>query len=330
MTGVDTTLLLPGMYAAVYFIDGAGIAVTNEAMEEVNDIENGNPKYTVYQITDEDKQFLDPTVTPTFEKQLHGAGDFSAISSGDIREIQYPGGRVVLEAAINNDDVIRMATGSYKAKTQIWGALTTKIKDGSVVKECTPLGATAKRNVPIIEDMNVSLDIFLNKVCAQLVANDLILTHQKGGTAGNTKKFAMLNPAGLNTLSIAIVGNEITVTLGHDGANIISTNQNVVDIVNASPEVIRLGVVCECDLDDASSLASAFVQDSLAGGLDPVNYSTKKSSLFGMEIFANESDNIKWQGYFYISSIDSDVSNEDIVKQSLTMDSFGQLYYRPR
>jgi len=330
MTGVDTTLLLPGMYAAVYFIDGAGIALTNEPMEEVSDIENGNPRYSVYQITDEDKQFLDPTVTPTFEKQVHGSGDFSAISSSAIREIQYPGGRIVLEAAINNDDVIRMATGSYKAKSQIWGALTTKIKDGSVIKECTPLGVTAKRNFPVLNDMSVSLDIFLNKECAQLVAGDLTLTHQKGGTAGNSIRYAALNPAGLNTLSIAVSGNDITVTLGHDGANLISTNQEVVNIINASPEVIRLGVVCECDIDDASSLASAFTQDNLAGGVAPINYSTKKSSLFGLEIFANESDNIKWQGYFYIESVDSDPTPDDIVKQSLSMSGFGNIYYRPR
>lgn len=237
---------------------------------------------------------------------------------------------MVLEAAINNDDVIRMATGSYKAKSQIWGALTTKIKDGSVMKEGTPLGFTAKRNYPVLNDMNVSLDIFLNKECAQLVAGDLILTHQKGGTAGNSIKYAALNPAGLHTLSIAVSGNDITITLGHDGANIISTNQDVIDIINASPEIIRLGVVCECDLSDASSLASAFTQDSLTGGVDPINYSTKKSSLFGMEIFANESDNIKWQGYFYIESIDSNPSPEELVKQSLSMSGFGNIYYRPR
>ena len=40
MTGITITDLLPGKYAAVFLAEGSGIALSNEAMEEVSDIEN--------------------------------------------------------------------------------------------------------------------------------------------------------------------------------------------------------------------------------------------------------------------------------------------------
>lgn len=329
MTGIVTTDLLPGMYAAIFFADGAGSALTNEAMEEVSDIENGNPRYTVYQITDEDKQMLDMATVPTFEKQIHGAGGWVSLTS-NIREIQYPGGRVVLETALNSDDLVRCATGSYKAKSQIWGCLTTKISDKSIMKDITPIGATAKRNFPTIEEFDLGLDIFLNKECAQLVANDITLTHQSGGTAGNSISCEMINPGGLGTLGVVVTANKITVNLGHNGSALISTNQNVVDAINASPEVRRLGVVSEVAIGDAASLAAAFGEASLAGGVDPIAYSDKKSSPLIIIIYAHETDNIRWEGYGYISSVDSDLQPEEVVKQSLTLSSYGKIYFRPR
>ena len=330
MTGLDPTLLLPGQYAAVYFADGTGQSIPQEPMEEISDVENGNPRYTVYQITDEDKQALDPATTPVFEKQVHGEGAWADISSSVIREIQYPGARVVLETPINNDDVVRLKTGKYLVKTQIWGALSTKIADKNIMKDVTPLGASAKRNFPVLEEHDISLDIFLNKECAQLVANDITLTHQKGGTDGNAITYSVTNPGEIHTLSIAVVANDISVTLGYAAGAVTSTNQDVIDIINGSPEVSRLGVVAQCDAGDAASLATAFVSDNLAGGVDPIQYSDKKGLILMLIIYGNEIDNIRWECYGYLDTIDSPLNPEDVVKQSITLGSYGKLYFRPR
>lgn len=329
MTGITITDLLPGSYAAVYLASGSGIAVTNEAMEEISDIENGNPRYTVYQITDEDKQALDISTVPTFEKQVHGAGDWTSLTS-NIREIQYPGGRVVLTTALNSDDLVRCATGKYLTKSRIWAALSTKISDKSIMKDVTPLGSLGKKNYPVIDEFDIGLDVFANNECAQLVANDLTLTHQPGGTAGNAISYEVLNPGGLNTLSVTVTASKISVNLGHSGSAIISTNQNVVDAVNADPSVIRLGVVAQCEMTDAASLAAAFSEDNLAGGVDPIAYADKKGSLLMPVMYADEDNNIRWEGYAYLSEINSDLTPDDIIKQSLTLSTFGKVYFRPR
>jgi len=327
---VDPTLLLPGMYSAIYSCSGTSNAITSEEMEEVDDIENGNPEYTVFKISDTDKDFLDPFVTTTFEKKIHGAGDFADIPDSDIREIQYPGGRLVLENPANSDDIIRLKSGNYFTKNRIWGALSTKISDKSVMKECTPMGALAKQNFPVIDEMSISLDIFLNTECAQLIANDLTLTHQLGGTIGNDISFEIINPETTHTLSITVNSGAIVVTLGYAAGAITSTNQNVVDLINGSAEVRRLKVVATCDLSDANSLADEFTEDNLAGGVDPINYSDKKDSLFGIEMFADVNNDIRFTGYGYLESIDSNPSPEEIVKQSLSLSCLGKIYFRPR
>jgi len=330
MTGVDPSLILPGSYASVSLADGAAVSMPDEAMEEISDIENGNPRYTVYKISDEDKQILDLATVPTFEKQVHGSGDFVAISSGDIREIQYAGGRLVLETPLNDDDVVQLATGKYVSIALIYGALTSKVSDKSIMKEATPIGSLAKKNFPTIDEFSLDLDILFTKIAAQLVVNDLTVTHQKGGTSGNAISFAITNPETTHTLSIAIVGNAITVTLGYAGGAITSTNQDVVDICNMSPEVQRLGIVVECDAEDASSLASAFTSDTLIGGENAINYASKKDSLIAVNVYGDTDDSFMWQGLGYIESADTDFNPEDLIKQSIKIACYGKLYFRPR
>jgi hypothetical protein len=328
MTGIDPTLLLPGMYSAVWFADGAGQAVTDEPMEEISDIENGNPRYTVYQITDEDRQMLDIGTVPTFQKKINGAGEWIAIS--DVREIQYPGGRLIVNTPLNLDDTVSMATGKYLVKSQIQCAISTKITEKNIMKDKTCLGGLVKVNSPTIEDNSMSLDIFLNKMCAQLVANDLTLTHFVGGTAGNSITYVVTKGAETAPLSITVTGNAIAVVLATTGATVTTTNQVLRTAINADPFIMRLGIIAECDMEDEASLATEFSIDTLVGGLENIDYAAKKGSLLIMQIYANETDNIRWECYAYISSIDSAPSPEELVKQSLTLSVYGKIYYRPR
>ena len=328
LTGVDTTLLLPGMYSAVFFADGTGQSAPAEPMEEISDIENGNPRYTVYQITDEDKQMLDIGTIPTFQKKINGAGGWVAIT--DIREIQYPGGRLVVNTPLNSDDTVSMATGKYLVKQQVQCAISTKITEKNIMKDNTCMGSLIKKNVPTIEDNSVSLDIFLNKMCAQLVANDLTLTHYVGGTPGNSITYVVTKGAETAPLSISVTGNAIAVVLATTGATITTTNQVLRTAINANPAIKRLGVIADVDKDDEASLATVFSIDTLVGGLENIDYSAKKDDLIIMQIYAHETDNIRWEMYGYISSIDSSPAPEEIVKQSLTLSVYGKIYYRPR
>lgn len=329
---LDPDELMLGKYAALYYGSGTPQALTNEPMEEISDIENGNPRYTVYQITNEDKQALSLGTVPVFERQIGGTGDFADIPSSEILEVQYPGARVVFDAAQGVSDVIRVKSGHYLVKTQLYGALTVKISDKTIMKDVTPLGAKAKRNFPTIDEVSVSLDAFLSKICSSLLTTDLKLTHYDGGAAGNDLSFEMVDPGTTHALEITVTGDKISVTLGYATGAINSTNQQVIDAVNADPFVRRKKVLCEIiDEADRDELAVAFAEDDFAGGVDAENFSDKKSSPLMLEIFGDEDNDVKWQTYGYLSEIgNTNASPEDVVKQSLTFSSYGKVYYRPR
>lgn len=328
MTDIDAQIL-PGSYTAVYLAEPTGVSIPAEPMEEVSDVENGNPRYSVYQITADAKQNLDMGTLPVFEYQVHGAGGWSDFTSGMIQEIQYPGGRVVLVTPINTDDVVRLKTGKYLPKTLIYGAMATKITDKDTMEDITPLGARAKRNFPINSEFNMSLDIFLWKVNAQLVANDLTLTHRLGGTDGNNITYVVTNGGSTAPLSITVTGNAIAVVLATTGSTITTTNAVLRDAINADPSVRRLGVIAECEFGDQEDLATVFSIQNLAGGLNAIEYADKKGTKLIFEIYLDTDTNMRIHGYGYIESIDSPV-DIGVAKQSMTIASYGKMYFRDR
>jgi hypothetical protein len=322
--------LLPGMYAAVKKATGNAISLSQEPMEEIDDTVNGNPRYSVYQVTDEDIRVFDPSEVPVFEKQIGGTGDFSDISTSDILEIQYPGARVVLNVALGSSDVVRVKTGKYKALGIVYGALTTKVSDKNIMKDITALGSDCKRNYPTIQEFSIGMDVFLNKMCAEIPTTDFLIQHYAGGSSGNDITFEMLDPGATHALELTVTDTDISVTLGYAAGAINSTNQQVLDLINSDPSVRRLKVFGQMlDEADRSALAVEFTKDNLAGGDDAENYSTLKGTKLFLQIYANTDDNIRWEGFAYISDISyNNSAPDDIVKLSLTLTQFGPLYFR--
>lgn len=327
MTDISS-LILPGTYTAIYIAEPAGISMPQEAMEEVSDLENGNPRYTVYQVAEDSKQNLDMDTVPVFEYQVHGAGGWSDFTANQIREIQYPGARLVLNTPMNNDDIVRVKTGKYLAKTQIYGALSTKIVDKSKMDNITPLGARCIRNIPVIDEFNLSMDIFLYKLNAQLVANDLTLTHRLGGIDGNAITYVVTKGTD-SIFGIVVSGNAIAVTLATTGTTVTTTNAQLRDALNADPFIRRLGVIAECEFADQGDLATTFSVQNLAGGVDVVKYADKKSNKIIFEVYLDTDTNIRIHGYGYIESIDSPI-DIGVAKQSLTISSYGKMFFRDR
>lgn len=325
-----TDQVMPGSYAAAHIITGSSVSAPAEPMEEVSDVENGNPRYTVYQITNDDKQNLDKLTVPTFEYQVGGTGDWTQFTSSQIREIQYPGGRVVLETARASNDVVRMKTGKYFLKKLLYGTLTSKVSEKVTMKDATPLGSTAKKNFPVLEEFNIDLDVFANKALAQLVANDITLTHTPGGTAGNSITYVVTKGSGTAPLSITVTVNAIAVVLATTSGTITTTNQELRALLNTTPEVMRLGVVAECDFEDQDDVAAIFSIANLAGGLVVENYSTAKGTPVILTVYGSTTDNIRWEGYGYIEEVDTNGSSDDIIKMSLKFSNYGKIYYRPR
>jgi hypothetical protein len=136
--------------------------------------------------------------------------------------------------------------------------------------------------------------------------------------------------AGTAPLSITVVANAIAVVLATTSGTVTTTNQVLRTAINADPAIKRLGVIADVDMDDEASLATIFSEDTLVGGLENIDYAEKKADLLIIQIYAHETDNIRWEMYAYINSIDSSPAPEEIVKQSLTLSVYGKIYYRPR
>ena len=64
--------------AAVYTTSGVTASLSSEAMQEVDMTSQGYPRYTVYEITAPGKRYLAREVTPVFQADTGGDGNFVA------------------------------------------------------------------------------------------------------------------------------------------------------------------------------------------------------------------------------------------------------------
>ncbi len=89
-------------------------------------------------------------------------------------------------------------------------------------------------------------------------------TADQKGTAGNSIRVAHVNPGAASPLSVAVSGNDITVTLAHSGTALTSTAAQVRDAVNAhagAAPLVNAGLT-----GDGTGVAVAQALTNLAGG----------------------------------------------------------------
>lgn len=100
--------------------------------------------------------------------------------------------------------------------------------------------------------------------------NDLTFKARKAGAAGNSITITYVDPPGNNVaLSIAVVGNAITVTLATDGISAItSTAAQVRDAINAHFGAYSLVYAVLASGNDGTGLVTALASTPLTGGSD--------------------------------------------------------------
>lgn len=100
--------------------------------------------------------------------------------------------------------------------------------------------------------------------------NDLIFRAKKAGLAGNSITITYVDPPGNNVaLSVAVVGNAITVTLATDGVSAItSTAAQVRDAINGSAQAYSLVYAVLASGNDGTGVVTALAVTPLAGGSD--------------------------------------------------------------
>lgn len=98
--------------------------------------------------------------------------------------------------------------------------------------------------------------------------NDLVWTAVTPGAAGNSLTIAYVDPPGNNvSLSVAVVGTAITVTLATDGSSVItSTASQVRALVNADGTAGALVQGANSSPDTGAGVVTALAPTALAGG----------------------------------------------------------------
>lgn len=96
--------------------------------------------------------------------------------------------------------------------------------------------------------------------------NDLVFTAKTKGNTGIT--VAYIDPGATHTLSVAVVGKAITVTLGYATGAITSTASNVKTAIEANTAANALVSIANAGGNDGSGLVTAMAAAPLISGVD--------------------------------------------------------------
>ena len=330
---VDATPIVPTL-AAVYMTSGTTGALSNEAMNEVNMTSLGYPRYTVYEITDAAKRYLDRDTVPVFEVQAGGIGGWTPTTG----TVEYAGGRVIFATPKGSADNIRCASGDYFTTiTKVMGASVSKLTTGPTLVEVPLLGDAYVRRYPVLKDFSLSVDAFLVLTQAEYTTTagganaNLKFKHVAGGTAGNTYTVDVNDPGGDGSLTVSVAGTATTITLAYASGAVTSTALQVMSAVNSSPECKAIGLIAE--LPSGSTGAGLMVDEGgaalLAGGLDYNDFEDLYGDPLIIMMYVNTSSDIRMEGYGYIETEDWSFDPKNVIMETINFKGDGPLYYRP-
>lgn len=164
-----------------------------------------------------------------------------------VQEVEtFPGA-----AANGSENAVREAEGyilSYSSEAPDNDAATYELE----ITLIEPLTA-----LPFVAPVKASLGIGAGNAGVRYVA-DL------AGVGGNSIRVAHVNPGAASPLSVAVLGNDITVTLAHSGTALTSTASQVAAAVNGNAAAAAL--VDASLIGDGTGIAVAQALSALAGG----------------------------------------------------------------
>lgn len=207
------------------------------------------------------KAILDHNVS-TFASYAYvngpGGVTFTALTAGTAGNnititIVDPGAPTVtlLVTQVGTDITIRLATNGSSVVTTTMLQIQTAVNlVGGILVNATATGTTST-----LAAANPLHNL------AGGSTSDLIFAARAGGTGGNSLSVAVVNPGALHTLSAVFATNTLTITLGHDGVNLISTLAQVAALVVAgSYPITAVATGTTANIEDA------FTSTPLAGG----------------------------------------------------------------
>ena len=330
---VDATPIVPTL-AAIYTTSGTTASYSDEAMNEVDMTSLGYPRYTVYEITDATKRYIDRSVTTVFQVQPGGIGGFSTLTG----TVEYAGGRIVLSTPRGSSDVVRIHSGDYFTTiTKVMGASVSKLTTGPTLVEVPLLGDAYVRRYPVLRDFSLSVDAFLVLTQAEYTTTagganaNLKFKHVAGGTGGNTYTVDVVDPLGDGALTVSVAGTATTITLAYASGAVTSTALQVMSAVNSSPECKAIGLIAE--LPSGSTGAGLMVDEggaaTLSGGLDYNDFEDLYGDPLILMLYVNTSNDTRMEGYGYIETEDWTFDPKNVIMETINFKGDGPLYYRP-
>jgi hypothetical protein len=97
--------------------------------------------------------------------------------------------------------------------------------------------------------------------------NDLVFTAARGGAWGNSIQIQYLDPGGVSsTLALEVQGFLLVVTLGRAASAIVTTAQQIMDLINSDLDAQALVSAALAAANDGTGVVTALAATSLAGG----------------------------------------------------------------
>lgn len=323
-----------GKVAAFYLAKGdTDNDLSNEAMSEVNLSSEGYPRYTVYEITDATKRYLKDNVAPVFE-QDQGTSTWITLTPSVI---QYAGSRIFLSSALTSGTAVRAASGHYFDYAQCLGASDWKLDMSWETEKAMHLGDSVPAACLMHKNWTATVGAYWALTQATLSTsmvgdnNDIVLTHEPGGTSGNSITLELNDPAAPSqSLVVTVTGTDIVVDLATDGTSTITTTAaQLVAALNGSDAVLALGVTAAYKAaNDGTGVVTDMAHTHLSGGLDAVDLTSEDNKIIAIFYDTYSSDR-RYEGFCVIKGNSISIDPGKLIKQSLTLESCGSpLYYR--
>lgn len=316
-----------GYIGALYLARGSNNNYSDEPMSEVDLSSDGYPRYTVYEITDATKRYMNNDTTPTFAS----TGTIPTIS-----RIEHCGGRVVFATpAGTGSDVITCATGHYLTVAEFLGVLNWQLSQSWKEETYMHLGDSCQSAALIHKQWEATSDAHWALTQATYTTtggnanSHITLTHELGGTDGNLVSIELVDPGTTGSLSVSVLGQDITVTLAY-AAGAITTTATQLAAALQCPAVRAIGVKAEvADGETGAGIVAELAHTHLAGGLDAEDYSSETSKVV-VVLYTDEANDKRYEGFGIIQKFNPNIDAGALVKSSLTFKNHGPtpLYYR--
>jgi len=316
-----------GYIGSVYLARGSNNNYSSEPMSEVNLLSDGYPRYTVYEITNAAKRYMNDDSTPTFAS----TGTLPTIS-----RIEHCGGRVIFATpAGSGSDVITCATGHYLTVTEFMGVLNWNLSQSWKEEAYMHLGDSCQSSALIHKQWEATSDAHWMNTQATITTtggnanSHITLTHIPGSVDGNNFSITLVNPGTTGSLSVSILGKDITATLAYATGAITTTAAQLAAAINC-PAVLAMGVCAKvADTENGTGIVAALAHTHLSGGLDMEDYSSETSKVV-IVLYTDESGDKRYEGFGIIQKFTSNIDAGALIKSNLTFKNHGPapLYYR--